>query len=296
MKYKAVLLSMRLPFLLLTPVCILLGASVVIASPEKLNFLSLSLAFVGALLAHISVNTLNEFFDFNSGLDLITKRTGFSGGSGGLPQQPELSKHVLMLAVICLFLVVLIGGYFYSRYGAEILPVGILGLLIVVTYTQLINKSPLLCLIAPGLGFGFLMVVGTQFVLVGQYWASSLLIAVIPFFLVNNLLLLNQYPDIEADRKVGRKHFPITYGVKQSTRVYGVFSLASMLAIVIYVSFGYLPELSLIALIPMPLALFSYSGALKYKQAIGEHPQYLGANVAVTILTPLLLSISIIAG
>lgn len=296
MKYKAMLLSIRLPFLILTPVCILLGASVVIASPESINFLSLFLAFIGALLAHISVNSLNEYLDFKSGLDFMTKKTDFSGGSGGLPQQPELSSHVLILAVTCLLLIILIGGYFYWLYGAEILPLGILGLFIVATYTQWINKNPLLCLIAPGLGFGFLMVIGTQFVLVGEYWAISLLVGVIPFFLVNNLLLLNQYPDIEADRKVGRRHFPISYGVNHSTKVYGAFALASILAIIIYVSFGYLPMLSLVALTPMPLALFTFLGALKYKEKIGEHPKYLGANVAVTILTPLFLSISIIMG
>ncbi len=296
MKYKAIFLSMRLPFLVLTPVCILLGASFVVASPEHVDLLLLSLAFVGALLAHISVNTLNEYFDFKSGLDLITKRTDFSGGSGGLPQQPELSNFVLLLGIVSLLFVVLIGVYFYWHYGAEILPIGVIGLLIVITYTQWINKSPLLCLIAPGFAFGFLMVIGTQFVLVGQYWLTSMLVAVIPFFLVNNLLLLNQYPDISADKKVGRRHFPIAYGVKKSTMIYGIFALASALVIVIYVILDLLPMLSLIALIPMPLALFSFSGALKYKQDIGDHPQYLGANVAVTILVPLLLSISIISG
>jgi len=296
MKYKAVLLSIRLPFLILTPVCTFLGASVVIASPEELSYLPLFLAFLGALLAHISVNTLNEYFDFESGLDLITKRTDFSGGSGGLPQQPELSLHVLMVGLVAILLIILIGSYFLWLYGTEILPVGILGLLIVVTYTQWINKSPFLCLIAPGLGFGLLMVIGTQFVLVGEYWLSSLLVATVPFLLINNLLLLNQYPDIEADRKVGRRHFPITYGVKQSTNVYGLFVLMTMLVIVLLVSFECIPMLGFIALTPMPLALFAFSGAVKYKEAIGDHPEYLGANVAVTILTPLLLSISIISG
>jgi 1,4-dihydroxy-2-naphthoate octaprenyltransferase len=46
----------------------------------------------------------------------------------------------------------------------------------------------------------------------------------------------------------------------------------------------------------MPLALFSLSGALKYRENIGSYPQYLGSNVAATILTPLLLGISIIYG
>ncbi len=52
--------------------------------------------------------------------------------------------------------------------------------------------------------------------------------------------------------------------------------------------------LSLIALIPMPLAIFSLYGAVKHGEAIGSYPQYLGANVAVTILTTLLLGISLV--
>jgi len=169
-------------------------------------------------------------------------------------------------------------------------PVGVAGLLLIVTYTGWINRHPILCLIAPGIGFGFLMVVGTQFVLQGEYTSLPRLVAVIPFFLVNNLLLLNQFPDIQAHAPVGRNHFPIAYGVNHSNVVYGFFALAT-----IYVSTGYLPALSLIALLPMPLAFFSLYGAIKYGATIGNSPQYLGANVAVTILTPLLLlGISII--
>ena len=47
--------------------------------------LPLILALAGGLLAHISVNALNEYLDFTSGLDLTTLRTPFSGGSGTLP-------------------------------------------------------------------------------------------------------------------------------------------------------------------------------------------------------------------
>lgn len=58
---------------------------------------------------------------------------------------------------------------------------------------------------------------------------------------------------------------------------------------------GIFPILSLIALAPMLLALFSFSGARKFGDTIGKHPQYLGANVAATLLTPLALGVSLIA-
>ncbi len=296
MKLKAVVQSMRFSFLVLTPVCVFLGASIVVANQKNISLLLLVLALLGALLAHISANTLNEYFDFKSGLDLATKRTKFSGGSGALPQNPEMVGTVFIAGTASLFATLMIGGFFVWEYGTGIIPIGVVGLVLIVTYTEWISRHPLLCLIAPGIGFGFLMVVGTQFVLEGEYAPLSLFVAVVPFFLANNLLLLNQYPDIQADTNVGRNHFPIAYGVNRSNMVYGLFALATVSAIVIYVLIGYFPALSLIALLPMPLAFFSLYGAIKYGETIGNFPQYLGANAAVTILTPLLLGMSIIIG
>jgi 1,4-dihydroxy-2-naphthoate octaprenyltransferase len=285
---------MRLQFLALTPVCVLLGVSTVISKQENISLLLLVLALLGALLAHVSVNTLNEYFDFKSGLDFTTKRTRFSGGSGALPRNPEIVSAVLAVGVASLIASLMIGGFFVWKYGIKIVPIGAAGLVLIVTYTEWINRHPFLCLLAPGIGFGFLMVVGTHFVLAGEYALSPWLVAVIPFFLVNNLLLLNQYPDIQADARVGRNHFPIAYGVDRSNMVYALFALATISAIVIYVLSGHLPVSSLIALLPMPLAFFSLYGAIKYGEAIRDFPQYLATNVAVTLLTPLLLAISII--
>ena len=288
--------SMRGPFLVLTPVCVLLGVGTVVANKAPVDWSLLFLCLLGALLAHISVNALNEYADFRSGLDLATLRTPFSGGSGALPRHPEMARAVLVLGVTTLLGVILVGLYFLRHYGLDLLPVGLAGLLLVLGYTGWINRHPFICLVAPGLGFGILMVVGTQFVLQGSYSALSLLAAVVPFFLVNNLLLLNQYPDIEADRNAGRRHFPITYGTGVSSGVYVISAMLTVVVIVAGVLGGYFPVLSLVALLPMPLALYAWSGAVRHGAAIGEYPQYLGANVAVVLLTTLLLGVSLIVG
>jgi 1,4-dihydroxy-2-naphthoate octaprenyltransferase len=247
MKVKTVVLSMRVPFLALTIACVFLGASTVIANQTNVSLPMLTLALLGALLAHISVNTLNEYFDFKSGLDLETIKTQFSGGSGALPQNPDMVGTVLTVGVTSSIALFMIGSFFVWLYGTGIVPIGITGLILIATYTGWINKHPLICLIAPGLGFGFLMVAGTQFVLQGQYTALSWFVAVVPFFLVNNLLLLNQYPDIKADANAGRNHFPIAYGVNRSNMVYGFFTLATAAIIIGYVLTGLLPVFSLIA-------------------------------------------------
>lgn len=294
MTIKTVVQSSRLPFLILTPVCVLLGASIVVYKGQSVDLFLLALIIIGALSAHVSVNTFNEYLDFKSGLDLETERTDFSGGSGALPNNPLALNSVYLTGVVSLFVTLIIGLYFVSLYGLQILPIGLLGVILIVTYTSWINKHPWLCLIAPGLGFGVLMVLGTQFVLVGEYYVLSLWISIIPFLLINNLLLLNQYPDMQADMNAGRRHFPITYGIQASNKLYGLFVLVVINLIIAYVWLDYLPVLSLITLIPMPLALLSLYGAHKHVQAIGHFQQYLGMNVATAILTPLLLAASLL--
>ena len=292
MRAQALFQSMRLPFLLLVPVCVLLGAATV----ERWPAWPLGLALLGGLLAHISVNTLNEYLDFKSGLDLRTRRTPFSGGSGALPRRPEMARPVLLLGLLALAGVVAIGLHFVWRLGPGILPVGLLGAALIVLYTGWINRHPWLCLIAPGLGFGLLMVMGTQFVLAGRYDPAALWAAAVPFFLVNNLLLLNQYPDIGADRHAGRNHLPIAYGVPLANRVYGLFLLAPAALILFAVATGRLPAWGLAALLPLGLGVHALRGARRHGGTIGEHPHYLAANVAATLLTPLVLGLALLFG
>jgi 1,4-dihydroxy-2-naphthoate octaprenyltransferase len=155
---------MRLPFLILTPACVMLGAATADWSGSPLNFFYLALALIGAVGAHISVNALNEYHDFESGLDFKTEPTPFSGGSGTLPKNPEKSHVALITGLVSLTVTTLIGVYFLFASGLWLLPLGLLGVITIVAYTKWITKNPFLCLIAPGLGFGPFMVMGTDFV------------------------------------------------------------------------------------------------------------------------------------
>lgn len=295
-KLKTVIQSARPSFLLLTPVCVFLGTGTVVANGTDIDLHLLTLVLAGALLAHISVNTLNEYYDFRSGLDLNTRRTPFSGGSGALPANPRAMNAVFATGLFALMACLWIGVYLAWLLGPAIVPIGFLGAVLIVTYTEWLNRSPLLCLVAPGLGFGLLMVAGTALILEGHYSPLPWIAGLVPFFLVNNLLLLNQYPDIGADRAAGRHHFPIACGIKGSNFVYGLFVLATAVTVIMGILGGYLPALTLAALLPLPLAVFSLRGAMKHGADIGQFPHYMGANVAVTLLSPLLLGVALILG
>jgi 1,4-dihydroxy-2-naphthoate octaprenyltransferase len=292
---KTIIQTMRVPFLILPPMCVLVGVACAYRLGASISGVDVALILLGALLAHISVNMLNEYQDYRSGLDNSTIRTPFSGGSGALPSRPDAAHAVLMGALATLLGVAAIGFWFALRVPA-ILPLGILGGGVILTYTRQINRLPWMCLIAPGLSFGLLMVLGTTLVLAERLDTATYLAALVPFFLVNNLLLLNQFPDLEADAAHGRKHFPIHYGIAASVRMYRVLSFATAGVIVFAVGRGDWPLWSVLALLPWGLTLMSAKGASEYGKTIGQQPQFLAMNVVATITTPLVLGVTFIFG
>lgn len=215
-----VIATMRPPFLILTPACLLLAFSLVYQNTGGLQWHVVALVSVGAVCAHIAVNMLNEHSDFHSGLDFMTKRTPFSGGSGALIKQPKAQKLVLLIAYINLLICCAVGLYFTFTMGFELLGIGIVGILIIVSYTKWINRLPFLCWLTPGFAFGVLLINGSYFVLTKTFQLDVILISLLPFFLINNLLLLNQFPDLKADREHGRNHILIKYGVSKGVITY----------------------------------------------------------------------------
>ena len=295
-KLKHLLGPMRVPFLILTPACVLLGVGAASWSSGEISILYLLLTLIGAVSAHISVNALNEYFDFRSGLDSMTERTPFSGGSGTLPGRPEMARSALNIGLITLSVTGLIGLYFLYIRGLSLLPLGILGLIIIFTYTIWIIRYPILCLIAPGLGFGPLMVMGTHLVLTGEYSWTGFIASLVPFFLVSDLLLLNQFPDVEADQSVGRRHLPIVVGKQTSSLIYGAFLLSAYLSIVLGVYLEYLPKFTLLGLATIVIALPTSVGVFRYAEDIKKLMPYMGLNVIINIATPLLVAAGFFVG
>ena len=292
-KLKALFGIMRVPFLALTPACVLLGVGAAAWMGSRINGLQVALLLVAAVCAHISVNAFNEYFDFKSGLDAHTHRTPFSGGSGTLPARPETARLALLTAWSAFAVTALIGSYFVWLRGMALLPLGLLGLFMLVAYTPWLVRSPFLCLIAPGLGFGPVMVMSVAFALTGVFSWTALVASLVPFFLVSDLLLLNQFPDVEADRSVGRRHFPILIGRKASSQIYGAILLAAYLTIGLGVAFKLLPAISLISLVGAAIALPAGINAFRYSDDIGRLTPSLGMNVLLNLATPLLVGIGL---
>ena len=293
-KLKLLFGIMRAPFLILTPACVLLGLGTTLWTTGHVNWLYFALVLVGAVCAHTSVNAFNEYFDFRSGLDARTQRTPFSGGSGTLQARADITRTALATAWTAFAVTALTGLFFVYLRGPAILPLGLLGLFLLYAYTPWLTRSPLLCLIAPGLGFGPLMVMSVHFALTGAYSWTAFVASLIPFFLVSDLLLLNQFPDVEADRSVGRRHYPILIGRKSSSLIYGTFLLATYLTIGLGVIFGLLPAISLLGLLGMFIAVPAGINAFRYSEDIGRLMPSLGMNVLLNLVTPVLVGIGLL--
>jgi 1,4-dihydroxy-2-naphthoate octaprenyltransferase len=295
-KIKTLLGPMRLPFVLLAPCCVLLGAGAAIWRVGQVSVLRLILILIGAIAAHISVNALNEYFDFKSGLDFKTKRTPFSGGSGTLPANASAARSALITGLAALAITGIIGLYFLSVAGWLLMPLGLLGLLLIFFYTLWFTRHPWLCLIAPGLGFGLLMVMGTDFVLTGSYSLTAFIASLVPFFLVSDLLLLNQFPDVDADRSIGRKHFPIIAGTRTSSLIYGAFLLLAYLSIILGVYLASLPTFCLLGLSTIVFAVPAFVGAYRYGNEMQKLVPYMGMNVIINLATPVLVAVGFLIG
>jgi len=289
---QLILGPMRVPFLLLAIVCVLLGVATAHHAGVDLQALHLALAMLGGLAAHAAVNSLNEYDDFRSGLDARTTRTPFSGGSGVLPANPDKARYGLVISLTGMAITVAIGVYFVIARGWGIVPLGLVGLLVVIAYTRWMTRSVVLCLIAPGVGFA-LMTLGTHYVLAGTYTPVAWWSTLVPLFLVSNLLLLNQLPDIEADASVGRRHLMIVHGRRAGLIVYGLGLAATYVGVLAGWLVGDLPILSLITLATIIIAVPTWLGASRHAEDIPALIPFLGRNVMLTLVTPLLLALSL---
>ena len=290
----ALLKTARPAFLLLTPCCLSVAVAFAIYESIEIDPVNLALIFLGALAAHISVNMLNEYYDYKIGLDLQTQRTAFSGGSGTLPTSPELAESVFFCGLLYLVFTALIGLYFLLAIGWGLLPVGLSGMLLVYFYSSQITRRPLLCLLAPGLGFGPFMILGAYYILNGHYSFAVLMTSFIMLFVASNLLLLNQFPDLEPDRAAGRLHLPILVGRKNAALVYVLFLVMAYVLLLLSVYLKLLPIYSLLGMFTLFLGIPAAIFVLRFYDNMARLMPALALNVALTLSLPVLISIGLI--
>lgn len=296
MKLKGVITIGRPAFLILAVILAVLGAAVAWYEHQEygggFNLGYAFLAGFGLVIAHMSVNVFNDYFDYRSTLDLKTHRTPFSGGSGAIPTGLLTKNQALWVGIITLIIIIPIGVFFTMKSGLLLLPLLLVALLCIIIYSPLILKMGYPEWSA-GLGLGILPVVGAYFVHTGEYTITALVASVPSGILVHNLLLLNEFPDVEADMTVKRRTLPITVGKKNAAIFYSVMTIIVYLWIIGAVIMGDMPVFALLGLLTIPLAFKAINGSFKYDDMSKFGPA-MASNVMVVLLTQLFLGIGYI--
>ena len=285
---KAFLGIARAKFLLLPVTLVAVGAAAA-AYDGTFDLINTLLALVGLTAMHVSVNSLHEYSDFRRGIDLATERTPFSGGSGTLPSGALPPSAALYLGLGAAILGLVIGIYFFSQFGLMLLPIFVLGAVSVLGYSDLLSRAYVGEIFA-GLGLGTLPVLGTSMVQGGELGAVAVAASIPPFFMTFNLLLLNEFPDEEADQEGGRRNLVRLMGRVGAARTYVVFGWAVPLCLLAAVAIGSLPVLCLLAGLPS-LALI---GPSRWALTTPLEPvplPALGANVIWNLTTNTVLAL-----
>jgi 1,4-dihydroxy-2-naphthoate polyprenyltransferase len=284
--------EVRAPFLLL-PVIFVPVAVAMAWDSGSFNPLYALLVFIGAVSLHASVNVLNDYFDFRSGLDLATTPTPFSGGSRVLPARELTPVSVLYGGIAFLAVGVGIGSYFLIRTAFSPVLVGILAVVVVsvVGYTTVISRWGL-GEFAAGLNFGPLLMMGTYFVETGSLALQPLFVGTTLGILVAGILYINEFPDTEADEKTGRNHLVIRWGKRKAAARFRVLIASAYGVIVLGVVAGIVTPLALISLLALPKAWSGTRVLSKNFEGTMELIPGMASTVMATLLTGCLLLVA----
>ena len=216
----------RIRFLLASAIAAANGMSLAVWKFGIFDFSSAVLTFAGVLCLHASVDLLNDYWDYKRGIDKVTKRTRYSGGTGVLPEKLLSPKMVYGIGIVFLIIGALLGMYFVTIKGATIAIILAFAILAIYFYSiKIVNV---------GLGEMFVMIKGTMVVLgsfyvqVGIIEPAAIYIGIIVGILSASVLLVNSFPDYEADRRSGRRTLVILLGKPKAAKIISLPIIAHM--------------------------------------------------------------------
>lgn len=285
-------MQVRAPFLLLAVLLVAIGGAV--ARYDGIFHLGqFLLCLIGIVSAHASVNLFNEASDFKTGIDRNTRRTPFSGGSGNLPSGATSARSVLIAAILTLALSAAIGLYLTVAAGWVVALFAVIGGVTIVLYTPLLSRWGI-GEAAAGLSLGSLVVAGTYYAMIGTLTARVLLLSVPPGILTGLLLLLNEYPDVAADREGGRRHLVIRLGYRGASVVYAASLALSYVILIVGVAARIFPLTALLGCLTIPLSIMVSRDAFRSGEDFKFFIPMLGKNVMIVLGTDLLLALGYI--
>jgi 1,4-dihydroxy-2-naphthoate octaprenyltransferase len=262
-KIKSWVIASRPKTLPAAVVPVLVGSAAA-ASDNKFILLYALIALACSLLIQIGTNFTNDLYDYLNGADNGKRKGPLRVMVNGLITVAEMKAGIAIVFLTAFIL----GLYLVYTGGFFILVVGIASILAGIAYTA--GPYPLAY---NGLGdlfvFMFFGVVGT----VGTYFVQAHTFSYLPFLcsvpvgaLITNILVVNNYRDIEEDRSANKFTLAVKLG-RGFTRYQFIFLLFISFVMPLILFFGFdfkvwvfLPYLTFPIAFKLIKMLYSYNG------------------------------------
>jgi 1,4-dihydroxy-2-naphthoate octaprenyltransferase len=288
--------ELRAPFLTATIGSIILGTIIAWTRNDLFNLPFFVLAFLGGVCAHLGTNVANDYYDHKSGNDEVNREfvRPFSGGSRTIQQGLLTPREVLGGALLFFAIASSIGVYLSLVNGPIVLALALVGLVSGFFYTappfNWASKGAGEALV--GVNFGALMTLGAYYVQTRTLSLEPLVAAIPLSLLIAAVLYINEFPDYVADKAVGKRTLVVRLGRDKAAYGYAVIVFSAYVSIVLSALFGVMPAYTLLALMPLPLAVEAVRHVLRFHS---ESLKLVPAN-AVTITLHLMTSLLVSVG
>jgi 1,4-dihydroxy-2-naphthoate octaprenyltransferase len=208
------------------------------------------------------------------------------------------ARQVLTVSTVLYVVGAAIGVFLAWVRGWPILWLGLIGVLLAFFHNapplKLYYVVPGLGELAVGLGFGPVTVLGATYVQTQQLDLGALWASIPVGLLIAAVLYINEFPDYQADKSVGKKTLVVALGRERAVWGYIALLVAAYLMVVIGVALRILPLTALLALLPLPLVYRGIQGARRFHS---DTPKLIPTNattIQIHLLTGLLLCVGYI--
>ena len=263
-KFQSWLLASRPKTLLASVVPVMVGTALAI-NVGKFNPLVTLVALICSLLIQIGTNFTNDLYDYHKGADTAQRKGPVRVLSAGLISVKEMKTGI----VLTFLLAFILGLYLVYVGGIIILIIGVLSIFAGIAYTA--GPYPLAY---KGLGdifvfmfFGLIGTMGTFYLQTNQLSMPAFLSSIPVGSLITNILVVNNFRDIEEDRAAGKNTLAVKLG-KTFTQYQFIFLIvvSFIVPLLLFLFYGFefwifLPYLTLPVVFKTIAMLFTLDGA-----------------------------------
>jgi 1,4-dihydroxy-2-naphthoate polyprenyltransferase len=283
----------RPPFHIVGILPFLLGTFLAYRLAGAFNLEILALGVSGVILIMLSTYHSGEYFDQKeNAISARLHQNRFAGGTRMIPEGKMPARIALWTGIITFFIALMIGIVlqFVYQTGPCTLLLGCLGALPGFFY----STEPVR-LVKRGIGEIFIGFCYGWLPVASSYYIQTATMAPIIHWLwlpigfsIFNVILLNEFPDHEADVATGKKNLLYRIGKQKGKTVYIVFNLLTCLTMLISPCFG-IPGKVIYFYLPFAaIALFIVYSMLRNRHEDARRLEVLcGLNIAVNIGTSL---------